>query len=128
MALSDLLKQIEDKNNAVIKFWDDAGDEDIPAAKRQEVITLNKEIEIQGLEVQAAWHFDRMTPLEEGGIRDWLATFGGILLHAVPKPERSAIIGQIEEMLRPKLYRDNRWHMDYVRIRIKAEKRCGLPG
>jgi hypothetical protein len=47
--------------------------------------------------------------------------FGGGVLATAPKPEWSAIARGIEELLRPSLHRDGRWHMDYVRLRVVAE-------
>lgn len=87
-------------------------------------------LEGHGFDVQAAWHFDRMTPLEEGedAMRDWIETFGGIVLDTAPKPRWPALTREMEEILQPQLFRDGRWYMDYVRLRIKAEFRPGLPG
>jgi trans-aconitate methyltransferase len=81
-------------------------------------------LEKHGLEVQAAWHFDRMTTLDEGedGMRDWIATFGSVVLDPAPKAKWPELVSEMEEILRPELYREGRWHMDYVRIRVKAQK------
>jgi trans-aconitate methyltransferase len=81
-------------------------------------------LEAHGLEVQSAWHFDRMTELDEGedGMRDWIATFGSVVLNSAPKVQWPQLVSEIEEILRAELYRENRWHMDYVRIRVKARK------
>jgi hypothetical protein len=54
-------------------------------------------------------------------MRDWLATFGGVTMESAPKAQRPALAEQIEDILRPQLFRDGRWYMDYVRIRVKAE-------
>ena len=80
-------------------------------------------LERHGFEVSAAWHFDRMTPLDEGddAMRDWIATFGGGVLAPAPKADRSALTREMEEILRPELFRDGRWYMDYVRIRVQAK-------
>lgn len=47
-----LLTQIAEKSNAVKSIWDKAGDDDLDAKTKQEVITLNKEIEERELEVK----------------------------------------------------------------------------
>lgn len=86
-------------------------------------------LEQNGFEVGAAWHFDRLTPLDDGddAMRDWIEMFGFVLLSPAPKPEWATIVREIEDILRPKLWKDGRWHMDYVRIRIKAELKPDLP-
>jgi SAM-dependent methyltransferase len=70
-------------------------------------------LERNGFEVQAAWHFDRLTTLDEGedAMRDWIATF---------RADWSQHAAEMEELLRPTLYIDGRWHMDYVRLRFQA--------
>lgn len=47
-----LLTQIAEKSNQVTAIWNKAGDEDLDAATKQTVITLNKEIEEKELEVK----------------------------------------------------------------------------
>src|SRR5438874_7975041 len=69
-----------------------------------------------GLETVTAILFPRPTPVEgETGLRDWLKMFTSSFLAA----DR---IGEIERKLRPKLYRDGVWYIDYVRLRITARK------
>ena len=70
-------------------------------------------LERNGFEVQASWHFDRLTTLDEGedAMRDWISTF---------RADWSPHAVEIEELLRPTLYVDGHWHMDYVRLRFKA--------
>ncbi len=48
--LKKLKKEIEDSVKAVNKFWDEAGDENLPKDKREEVKTLNKKLEDSELE------------------------------------------------------------------------------
>ena len=86
-------------------------------------------LERNGFEVDSAWHFDRLTPLDEGedAMRDWIEMFGFVLLSPVPKTELRAVVREMEEILRPDLYKDGRWHMDYVRLRIKAIFKPDLP-
>lgn len=86
-------------------------------------------LEKHGFEVNAAWHFDRLTPLDEGedALADWIEMFGFVLLSNVPKGDLKAVTREIETILRPQLYMDGRWHMDYVRLRIKAKFRPDLP-
>lgn len=79
-------------------------------------------LERNGFEVSAAWHFDRRTPLDEGAsaMRDWIQMFGFGVLAPAPKAEWPAIVDEIEERLRPDLFTEDRWSMDYVRIRVQA--------
>lgn len=81
-------------------------------------------LEKQGFRVTYAAHFDRPTPLEEGekGLRNWLATFTDNLLSTVPDEKRDQVISEVEERLRPELYRDSTWFADYRRIRVVAVK------
>ena len=82
-------------------------------------------LEAHGLETVQATLFDRRTSLEDGdaGLRNWLETFANGLLKAVPEDQRPQIVKQIEDRLRPSLYRDGVWQVDYKRIRVVAVKR-----
>jgi trans-aconitate methyltransferase len=79
-------------------------------------------LEQSGFEVRYGLHFDRFTPLEEGedSLAGWFEMFGGTLLADVPGADRVAIIERTEELARPHLHREGRWHVDYVRLRIAA--------
>src|SRR5579884_3255930 len=75
-------------------------------------------LERNGLAVSSAALFPRPTRMDgERGLRDWMQMFGGRL--AVP----DAAIAHMEEQLRPRLFRDGAWWIDYVRLRVVAEKR-----
>ncbi|MGI8745682.1 MAG: class I SAM-dependent methyltransferase [Bryobacteraceae bacterium] len=71
-------------------------------------------LEQNGFEVTSAVLFDRPTTLEgEPGLREWLGMFF--------KPQLPATeVTRIESELRPKLYRDGSWIIDYKRLRITA--------
>jgi trans-aconitate methyltransferase len=86
-------------------------------------------LERNGFEVSAAWHFDRLTPLDEGddAMRDWIEMFGFVLLSGVPKSDLRAVVHDMEEALRPELFVNGRWFMDYVRLRIQATFKPDLP-
>ncbi|BCX02750.1 MAG: methyltransferase type 11 [Candidatus Roseilinea sp.] len=80
-------------------------------------------LETYGLEVQAAWLFDRPTPLEgEDGLRHWLTMFGGEMLRGLAAEEIAHVTAQAERTLRTTHYRDGQWFADYRRIRIVAVK------
>ena len=73
-------------------------------------------LERHGLEVVRAVLFERPTPVEgENGLRDWLQMF-----YKPPLP--LDVIERAEAQLRPQLYRDGVWCIDYRRLRIAAKR------
>ena len=83
-------------------------------------------LERNGMDVRLASHFDRLTPLEEGerGFKEWLEMFGGKLLAPLPERARAAVVSDAAERARGLLYRDGRWHIDYVRLRVVAVRQA----
>ncbi len=83
-------------------------------------------LEQQGLAVTFAALFDRPTTLEEGhaGLAWWMRMFGSAILGNVPPARQSDFLQDLEDRLRPKLWRDGTWVLDYVRLRIRAIKRA----
>lgn len=81
-------------------------------------------LEWHGLELCSAWLFDRPTRLEDPdrGLRDWMDMFGNSLLSKLSPADRDALISRMEERLRPVLFRDGSWWMDYRRLRVFARK------
>lgn len=80
-------------------------------------------LERHGLQVRLAMLFDRPTPQQTAdGLADWIKMFDKAPFTGVPDDLKETIIREAEEMLRPTLYHDGRWYVDYVRIRIKAIK------
>jgi trans-aconitate methyltransferase len=82
-------------------------------------------VESEGLEVVQAMLFDRPTPQDGGeeGFRLWLAMFGWKLFQHVPPEQAPAVLARTEELLRPALFRDGQWVIDYRRLRVAARKR-----
>jgi len=75
-------------------------------------------LERHGLAVTSAALFPRPTRMDgEGGLREWMQMFGT----RFPVDERG--LSRLEEHLRPQLFRDGAWWIDYVRLRVVAEKR-----
>lgn len=73
-------------------------------------------LERYGLETVTAVLFPRPTAIEgESGLHDWLKMFASSFVSEDRIPE-------LERALRPKLYRDGIWTIDYVRLRITARK------
>ncbi|MEK4236044.1 MULTISPECIES: class I SAM-dependent methyltransferase [unclassified Paenibacillus] len=82
-------------------------------------------LEQHGLTVDLALCFDRPTPLEAGeqGFQSWLNTFANGILSVLTPSEREEVLSYMEQKLRPTLFQDGRWVMDYRRIRVVAYKR-----
>ena len=81
-------------------------------------------LEAHGLRVRFMRLFPRITPLEPGddALRIWLTQFAETFLAAVPAEARPAILDHVERETRATLYRANRWHVDYHRLRFMAVK------
>lgn len=81
-------------------------------------------LEYEGLEVLYASLFDRPTPQEGGeeGFRFWLSMFGWKMFQHVPPEHAPEVLTRAEEILRPKMYRDGQWVLDYRRLRIVARR------
>lgn len=81
-------------------------------------------LEQHGLEVQAAWLFDRPTLLEgEDGMTNWLLMFGAGMLRGLPTDMSKRVTAQAERTLRNTNYQNGKWFADYRRIRIVASKK-----
>jgi trans-aconitate 2-methyltransferase len=78
-------------------------------------------LEHHGLEVRNASLFDRPTPLEgENGLDHWLRMFGQTYLRPLSPECATDVVRQLVEELRPALYRNGIWTVDYRRIRVVA--------
>ena len=75
-------------------------------------------------EVRFITLFDRPTGLADGaaGMRNWIIMFGADYLAKAGEARREEFFGSVEEMLRPKLFRDGQWWADYRRLRLVAYK------
>lgn len=82
-------------------------------------------LEANGFDVEFAETFARWNRLEhpERGLREWIEMFAGAYFDDVPADQRHALIGKIEERLRPELWREGAWWADYRRLRIRATRR-----
>ena len=80
--------------------------------------------EKNGFEVRFITLFDRPTGLADGaaGMRNWIAMFGADYLEKAGEARREEFLGRVEEILRPKLFRDGQWWADYRRLRLVAYK------
>lgn len=75
-------------------------------------------LERHGMEVSFAVLFDRPTDLKpEGGMADWLRMFAGPFFAGNEEKLAAAV-----ELLRPRLFRDGAWRVDYRRLRVVARR------
>jgi len=73
-------------------------------------------LEAHGFDVEAAWWFERPTPLNgDDGLRNWLRMFAA----GLGEFDEDATV----ERARPALHRDGQWFADYRRIRVVARRR-----
>ena len=80
-------------------------------------------LEKQGFRVTFAAHFDRPTPVEgDDGLRSWIEMYLTTIMSSLPETLREPFFQRVEDRLRPTLYRDGTWYIDYVRLRIVAVK------
>lgn len=81
-----------------------------------------RRLENSGFEVRFARLFDRPTDLDGGvdGLANWLGMFGDALLAPVPEGEREAVVAAVVDQLRPALFADGCWTVDYRRLRFVA--------
>lgn len=78
-------------------------------------------LERHGLEVRSASLFDRPTPLQgEDGLANWLRMFTQTYLRRHSEARAAEIVRQLVDHLRPALYRDGIWTVDYRRLRVLA--------
>ena len=80
-------------------------------------------LEQHGLRVEFAALFDRPTPQKgEDGMENWIRMFIKAPFAGMEEGLKNAIIQEAVEAVRPVLYKDGVWYVDYVRIRIKARR------
>lgn len=80
-------------------------------------------LEKYGLKVEYAVLFDRPTEQKtENGLENWIRMFVKKPFENMDKVMQDDIINETVNELRGTLCKDNKWIVDYVRIRIKARK------
>lgn len=84
---------------------------------------MKKHLYKAGFNIIKIEHYKRPTPLVgEDGIRNWLEMFSENMFKNLTKNEKEAIYTECEHILRPKIYKENKWIVDYWRLRFIAEK------
>ncbi len=88
------------------------------------VVEYGTLLERHGLTVEFATLFDRPTPLEDGenGLRNWMRMFGAVILKRLPTDRQEELMARMEHLLRPSLWREGHWTVDYTRLRVLARK------
>jgi trans-aconitate 2-methyltransferase len=81
-------------------------------------------LENQGFRVTYATHYNRETELKDTqqGIKDWVHMFCGAFFEGVDAAAKSAILEEVQEILRPTQFRQQKWYADYKRLRVVAIK------
>ncbi len=80
-------------------------------------------LEKYGLRVKYASLFDRPTVQQtENGLADWIRMFDKKPFENMAASLQDEIIAEAVNQLRNKLFINSKWIVDYVRIRLKAEK------
>lgn len=82
-------------------------------------------LEKQGFHVTLASHFARPTFLPDGdlGLSHWLRSFCSPFFADLSPDEIQRVCREVTELLKPSLYRDGQWILDYKRLRIIAYKK-----
>jgi len=75
-----------------------------------------------GFDVQALEVFARPTRFTRE-LADWLQLMAQPFVNAAPPDARATLVARVAERLRPALFRDGAWELDYVRLRFVARKR-----
>jgi trans-aconitate methyltransferase len=74
-----------------------------------------------GFSVEYIELFDRLTPLPEH-LSEWLEAFGQAFFTNVEIQQKRHIIDEVTNLLKPDLFVNGQWYVDYVRLRLKALK------
>ncbi|WP_276166965.1 methyltransferase domain-containing protein [Zobellia alginiliquefaciens] len=82
-------------------------------------------LEAAGFEVVFAQSYDRPTELVDShtGIVDWIMMFGSSFFDGVNNEDIAEISKEVQDKVKPELYRDGKWYADYKRIRVVARKK-----
>lgn len=81
-------------------------------------------LEKAGFRVVYAVHFNRPTELSDpqNGIKDWVRMFGRNFLVGQNETQQEELLDDVQNELRPILFRGGKWYADYRRLRFIAIK------
>lgn len=81
-------------------------------------------LEKKGFTVIYAALYNRDTKLEDAsnGIKEWLKMFAVAYLQGIPNDVVDDILDEVQETLKPVLYKNGNWYADYKRLRVVAIK------
>ena len=82
------------------------------------------ELESAGFRVSMARHYDRPIKLVDGeqGIKNWIAMFSNIFFDGIPENVQNEIAEKVATDLKPTLFKNGDWYVDYKRILVEAWK------
>lgn len=82
-------------------------------------------LEKYGFTVELVQHFARPTVLPDGeeGLIHWLHNFSDDFFAGFSEAEKEVVFGKIKNVLKPYLFIDGIWTIDYKRLRIVATKK-----
>lgn len=81
-------------------------------------------LEKRGFKVTFAVHYERETKLndDENGIKEWIKMFGSAFLKGIDNDVVETILEEVQQSLKPVLYKNDHWYADYKRLRVIAVK------
>lgn len=81
-------------------------------------------LEKRGFIVTYAVLYSRETKLEdpENGIKDWIKMFAGAYLQGINEESINEILDDVQDILKPVLFKNGNWYADYKRLRVLAIK------
>src|SRR5699024_931221 len=86
--------------------------------------TMKSYVANAGFDIVMMQHYERPTPLiGEDRLRQWLEMFGNNMFKHLTTEEKEAMYTKCEDILRPKLYKERTWTLDYWRLRFIAKKK-----
>ena len=107
------MRQVFEENS---EFGDFVNPWFFPSAERYKA-----ELENVGFHVEYIESFSRPTPLTSG-LGKWLNIFANSIVSNLTDYQRKKFLKEVELLVKPKLYKDQIWEADYVRLRFVARK------
>lgn len=80
-----------------------------------------KQLQSGGFKVQYIEMLSRSTPLG-AGLREWLKIFSNGITTDLSENQKDIFYTEVEKLVKPRLFVDGQWLIDYVRLRFSAQK------